>query len=187
MTQKNQLVTDQYANYETMYICSAVDKCTNANCSHRIPHTLASVSWENMFPNVFPCHTKGCECDDRPSGDEIIVCIPVSNKENDPNGIDQHAPGAKLDAGKVLAAILGDFGLALMEVAKVGTFGANKYTRRGWEELPEGELRYTDAMWRHLLKEHWEEFDPDSNLLHEAHLAWNVLARLELKLRRLSE
>lgn len=103
--------------------------------------------------------------------------------ELDPNGIDQHAPGAKLDAGKVKAGVLEDFSLALWEVARVGTFGADKYTRGGWQEVPNGQERYKDAKWRHLLKKRHEENDPDSAIEHLAHEAWNVLAELELKLR----
>lgn len=104
-------------------------------------------------------------------------------KERDPLGKDPHEPGAKLDGGKLLAGTLGDFSLALQEVAKVATFGAEKYTRGGWQEVPNGEQRYTDALWRHLLAERHESVDVDSGLLHQAHLAWNALARLELMLR----
>ena len=103
--------------------------------------------------------------------------------ESDPLGIDQHAPGAKLDSGKQLAGVLLDFSRALEAVADVGTFGANKYTRLGWESVPNGEQRYTDALMRHLLKMQREELDPDSGLEHLAHLAWNCLAVLELKRR----
>lgn len=103
--------------------------------------------------------------------------------EFDPTGLAPHEPGAKLDAGKPLAGVLGEFGLALLEVAKVGTFGAGKYSRSGWQHAKDGAIRYSDAMWRHLLLEHVEACAPDSGLLHEAHVAWNALARLELKLR----
>ena len=103
--------------------------------------------------------------------------------EHDPTGRDPHAPGAKLDGGKILAGILSDFSLALQEVAKVGTFGAQKYSRGGWQEVPHGEQRYFDALWRHLLAERHEPVDKDSGLVHQAHLAWNALARLELMLR----
>lgn len=107
----------------------------------------------------------------------------MSKKETDPNGIDQHVPGAKLDEGKILGGLLGDFGLALMAVAEVGTHGAEKYTRGGWQSVPNGVVRYKDALWRHLLQERYEDKDKLSNLKHEAHLAWNALARLELMLR----
>lgn len=98
--------------------------------------------------------------------------------ENDP-----HTPGAKLDAGKPLAALVGDFGLALLEVARVGTHGVEKYTRHGWEKVTNGKQRYRDAMWRHMLIESQEQNDPDSGLRHAAHAAWNALAALELELR----
>jgi hypothetical protein len=49
--------------------------------------------------------------------------------ETDPNGLDPHEPGAKLDAGKIRPQlVLGGFSRALEEVVKVGTYGANKYT-----------------------------------------------------------
>ena len=107
-----------------------------------------------------------------------------STTERDPSGKYQHEPGAKLDSGKILAGILADFSLALEEVSKVGTFGAEKYSRGGWESVENGEQRYKDAMWRHLLKEKREALDPETNLSHEAAVAWNALARLELKLRK---
>jgi len=104
-------------------------------------------------------------------------------KESDPYNIAQHEPGSKLDSGKVLAGTLSDFSLALLEVAKVGTFGANKYSRGGWQSVPDGVTRYSDALWRHLLAERHEEIDMDSGLSHQAHLAWNALAMLELMIR----
>lgn len=104
--------------------------------------------------------------------------------ELDPLGKNPHEPGAKLDAGKPIAGVLGDFGLALLEVAKVGTFGAKKYTRGGWQTVPDGATRYGDALWRHMLYEQQEPKDPDSGLHHAAHAAWNALAKLELMLRQ---
>src|SRR5690349_10466080 len=105
--------------------------------------------------------------------------------ETDPLGIDQHAPGSKLDAGKNrLGLVLGGFARALKEVGKVGTFGANKYTDNGWASVPNGVARYTDADLRHLIDElSGQELDSDSGLLHAAQHAWNALARLELMLR----
>jgi hypothetical protein len=107
----------------------------------------------------------------------------MAAQEHDPNGLKPTDPGAKLDAGKIKAGVLGDFALALSAVAEVGTFGAEKYTRGGWQQVPDGAERYTDALWRHLLYERHDQFDADSGLMHAAHLAWNALARLELMLR----
>jgi hypothetical protein len=103
--------------------------------------------------------------------------------EADPNGVPANQPGAKLDLGKAEASLLEDFGLALLEVAKVGTFGAKKYSRGGWQQVPESVYRYGNALWRHLLRRRYEEIDPDSGLAHDAHLAWNALSRLEIRIR----
>jgi len=105
--------------------------------------------------------------------------------ELDPSGKKPHEAGAKLDAGKNrLGLVINGFCAALTEVGKVGTYGAQKYTDNGWKEVPEGIPRYTDAMYRHLMKEaKGELLDVDTELLHAAHSAWNALARLELMLR----
>lgn len=74
--------------------------------------------------------------------------------ECDPTGRGAHDPGAKLDAGKVRAGlVLGGFARALTEIARVGTFGAAKYSPEGWRSVPQGHERYTDALYRHLLSE----------------------------------
>lgn len=106
--------------------------------------------------------------------------------EADPTGRSPHEPGAKLDAGKNrLGLVLGGFSRALQEVGKVGTYGAGKYSDNGWMEVPDGEQRYTDALFRHLLAESTgEQNDPDTGLRHAAHACWNSLARLELQIRR---
>ncbi len=105
--------------------------------------------------------------------------------ESDPTGKDPHQPGAKLDAGKVeMGLILNGMPRALLQVARVATSGANKYTRDGWLAVPDGPRRYTDAMYRHLNAEaRGEVHDADTQLEHAAHAAWNALARLELLLR----
>ena len=104
-------------------------------------------------------------------------------KEKDPNGLNPHEPGAKLDQGKVEAALLHDFGLALTAVAEVLTVGRKKYSVSGWTKVPNGYRRYSDALWRHLLTSKYEAYDQDTGLDHDAQIAWNALARLELKLR----
>lgn len=106
--------------------------------------------------------------------------------ERDPNGIDQHAPGAKLDQGKQRPSlILDSMPRAIAGVVSVGTFGANKYSDGGWIEVANGIQRYRDAQLRHESKiAQGEVFDPESGLPHDYHRAWNVLAQVELKARR---
>lgn len=105
--------------------------------------------------------------------------------ERDPYDLNPDEPGAKLDAGKNrLWLVFGGFSRAIYAVGEVGTFGAQKYTDNGWESVPHGCQRYTDAMLRHVVAEgRGETMDADSGLLHAAHSAWNALARLELMLR----
>ena len=107
-------------------------------------------------------------------------------EEVDPLGKTAHQPGAKLDAGKPRPAlVLGGFARALMEVVKVGTYGAVKYTDNGWMEVPNGDNRYDDAALRHWLTEKiGKPMDTDTELDHAAHQAWNALARLDLILRK---
>lgn len=99
--------------------------------------------------------------------------------------VDQHAPGAKLDTGKIRPGlVLGGFARALKGVSEVGTFGAAKYTDNGWTEVPNGEARYEDAQLRHWLdSKAGIPTDPESHLIHLKHEAWNALARLDLHLR----
>lgn len=106
--------------------------------------------------------------------------------EKDPTGRDPHAKGAKLDAGKCRPGlVLGSFARALWAVSMVGTYGAVKYTEDGWISVPNGQARYDDAMLRHWLKEKTgEAADPDTELSHLAHAAWNALAILDLAIRK---
>jgi hypothetical protein len=108
--------------------------------------------------------------------------------ESDPNGKNAHEPGAKLDQGKVCVwrGAISYFPRALEQVATVSTFGARKYAWKGWESVPDGINRYSDAMGRHLIEEGiGHVYDKDSGLLVAAHTAWNALARLELILREI--
>ncbi len=107
------------------------------------------------------------------------------NKEVDPNGIDVHMPGAKLDLGKVRVGLMfKGFPRALLKVAEIVTYGADKYSPLGFLEVPNALERYDDAKGRHLLQGYIEENDPESNLTHMAHEAWNALAKLEIYLRQ---
>lgn len=96
--------------------------------------------------------------------------------------------GAKHDAGKIRAGvIILDFPNALEAVAKVATFGCQKYAPHSWSTVPDGDDRYFDAMIRHMLAEAKGEIaDNESGIDHFAHVAWNALALLELHLRRVN-
>lgn len=114
----------------------------------------------------------------------------VTTKEQDPNGKAAHELGAKLDAGKspVFQGLLDYFPRACLEVARVSAKGAEKYAWKGWEQVPNGFARYSDALGRHVFAEGIDGLiDKDTGLLHAAQVAWNALARLELLLRDLEK
>lgn len=78
--------------------------------------------------------------------------------------------------------VIDSMSLALMEVAKVATFGARKYEPESWKLVDNGSTRYKSALYRHLLAP--EELDEESELDHLAHVAWNALALLQLKMEQ---
>lgn len=115
---------------------------------------------------------------------EDAAITETKGNPDEPNGLDQHEPGAKNDANKDCAALLLSFPRALEAIARVATYGARKYSPNGWQHVLNGQERYRHAMMRHLLAGEYEPRDTESNLPHEWHFAWNVLASLELKLRK---
>lgn len=97
--------------------------------------------------------------------------------------------GKKDDGGKppLWQGMLAYFPRALELVARVSAFGAAKYgvpyMDENWRRVSNGADRYTDALLRHLsLEAMGYAYDPESRLMHAAHVAWDALARLELLL-----
>lgn len=89
--------------------------------------------------------------------------------------------GMKFDGGKLYASLpFLDFPDALQELVKVSTFGANKYARHSWKDVPDNLMRYEDALARHFLAQYFEDKDTESGISHKAHLAWNALATLQI-------
>lgn len=108
-----------------------------------------------------------------------------SEGECDPNGKSAKEMGSKLDAGKspVFQGLLSYFPRACLAVADVSARGAAKYAWKGWESVPDGINRYSDALARHIVNEEIEgKYDADG-FLHKAQIAWNAMASLELFLK----
>lgn len=87
---------------------------------------------------------------------------------------------------KVMIQLVDDgFPNALWELAKLMSWANNKkgYLPHDWKNLPNAEIEFSAAASRHRMKPKLgEKYDPESNLLHKAHEAFNVLAELELML-----
>lgn len=76
--------------------------------------------------------------------------------------------GRKFDGGKLRYGLIPP--LAMAEMVKVLTFGAEKYEPDNWKYVPESKRRYFDAMERHIWA--WkmdEKIDPESGIHHLAH------------------
>ncbi len=89
--------------------------------------------------------------------------------------------GIKLDQGKPRMDLLPMD--SLVEVARVLSFGANKYAPRNWE-LGMDWGRLQGALLRHLAA--WDQgqnLDPETGLPHLAHMACNALMLLALAQR----
>lgn len=68
---------------------------------------------------------------------------------------------------------------ALEGVAKVLTFGANKYSANSWQ-LIDDTSRYMDALLRHIeAVRNGQTHDEDSGLQHMAHVATNAMFLFE--------
>ena len=77
--------------------------------------------------------------------------------------------------------------IAINELAKVLTFGAEKYEAESWRTLENGERRYTAALLRHTFAMLGGElYDPESGLLHSSHIMTDAAFIVEFQSKRLT-
>lgn len=126
-------------------------------------------------------------------GIEEVEEIPILDT---PDGIDENkkepvydltdnGKGKKYDSGKSMVGTLCRvFPRALLGIGQCIEFGTHKYPNpKNWQLVEKGFERYQDSMMRHYLKFlAGQDKDSETNLLHLKHMAWNVLAILELYL-----
>jgi len=83
--------------------------------------------------------------------------------------------GVKYDEGKPRLALVPT--KSLWEIAKVLTYGANKYPEAdNWKRVPGARWRYADALLRHIFQ--WldgEIYDKESGYHHLAHAGCCIL------------
>jgi hypothetical protein len=71
---------------------------------------------------------------------------------------------------------------ALLAVAKVLTFGAEKYGRDNWRQVSNAETRYLDAALRHInAYQRGEAVDHESGESHLAHAVCSLVFMLEMQ------
>lgn len=93
----------------------------------------------------------------------------------------------KADAGKLKARLLFEgMPRALLAIAAVLSYGEQKYEAHSWKKVDKS--RYEDAKFRHILEERagFGKNDDESDLLHEAHAACNMLFTLEQRLSKMT-
>ncbi len=89
--------------------------------------------------------------------------------------------GVKYDGEKAKMHLLPP--KAILEVAKVLTFGASKYDEENWRKLEDLQNRYSSASLRHIFAHiDGSELDEDSGLSHLAHAICCLLFKLEIEL-----
>lgn len=81
--------------------------------------------------------------------------------------------GVKDDQGKLMMGLIPHE--AMVGLAQVMTFGANKYSPNGWQTVPNARQRYEDALLRHFYAyKSGEKNDPESGLSHLKHALTNL-------------
>lgn len=147
---------------------------------------------EDHVEAVSVCTELGNDMGHRKKDPRDFDGLSVANRdvsETDPNGLGSGVPGAKMDNGKapIMQGVLQYFPRALNCVASLSQKGADKYSWKGWEDVPDGINRYGNALGRHLVYEETEGLYDNgpggTGELHATAVAWNALARLELILR----
>ena len=93
---------------------------------------------------------------------------------------DAPTTGSKHDSGKPLMGAVPPS--ALLAVARVLTFGAEKYGRDNWRQVENAETRYLDAALRHInAYQRGEAADPESGESHLAHAVCSLMFMLEMQ------
>lgn len=93
---------------------------------------------------------------------------------------DAQPEGRKLDGGKVIMGAIPPH--AELAVARVLTFGAEKYARDNWRKVPDMDVRYMDAALRHLnAHRRGEQVDAESGESHLAHAACCIMFLLQIE------
>jgi hypothetical protein len=107
--------------------------------------------------------------------------LPRSSKTPPMPPVAAPVPGYKLDTGKLRHDLLPPD--ALSEVARIFTFGAEKYADRNWEKGMDWGRVYA-AQQRHMLA-FWggEMYDPETGMLHTAHATFGTLVLTAYSLR----
>ena len=118
--------------------------------------------------------------------DEVHICGQSITSKSYVEHKESLMEGKKFDGGKARMDLLPPN--AIMEVAKVLAFGAEKYDAENWRKLEDLQNRYTGASLRHVFAHmNKERLDKETHLSHLAHAICCLLFKLEIELEETSE
>lgn len=115
---------------------------------------------------------------------DTLITTPLDELKisQDPN----HTGGRKFDGGKLQYGLLPV--LALEQVVKVLTYGAEKYEPDNWKRVPDGHRRYFDAAQRHIWEyKAGEMVDSESGVNHLAHAICCLMFMLHIDEQQFGE
>ncbi len=82
--------------------------------------------------------------------------------------------GLKYDKVKLLMSLVDP--RCIEDIARVLTYGAEKYAPNSWQQVEDAERRYKDALLRHTFEYlKGVELDEESGLTHLSHMATNIM------------
>lgn len=95
-------------------------------------------------------------------------------KVNETNKVKNAEKDLKYDQGKLLMSLVEPE--YIEDVARVLTYGAEKYEPNSWQSVRDAERRYKDALLRHTMEYlKGVEVDEESGLTHLSHMATNIM------------
>lgn len=105
-------------------------------------------------------------CDE--CGKHELHCTCYNEPQPEPTTI-----GMKFDSGKLLYSLIPPE--TTKALAEVLTYGAQKYAPNNWQHVENADVRYLDALYRHLESfRAGETHDLESGLHHLSHVLTNV-------------
>lgn len=137
------------------------------------------VAWSNIG-EVWKVRDAGIDNSNSAWDEYKINFAPLDEAEQEKSHPkNERGTGMKYDSGKPRMGLLPP--LAITEMAKVMTFGANKYQAHSWKQVENAQERYLDALLRHAIAYvAGERIDPESGLPTMAHIMCDAAFLIEL-------
>lgn len=144
-------------------------------------HYSSTGCWYREVDGVVECaHSDGVSWFRSRDHENLDWLAPITLFEPFASVEDAPTTGSKHDTGKPLMGAVPPN--ALLAVARVLTFGAEKYGRDNWRQVENAETRYLDAALRHInAYQRGEAVDPESGESHLAHAVCSLMFMIELQ------